>query len=71
MFKCLKCHNARFATINHVVRDDGDWVLVCSRCEAKNILAPVLIGNISFPAPELKVIGWREADKDSSNIRQE
>jgi hypothetical protein len=41
-----------------VEREAGDWILRCSLCGAKNILATTLINKIKLPTFE--VSGWRE-----------
>ncbi len=43
-----------------VEREAGDWILRCSLCDAKNILAITLVNKIPARLPIFEVSGWRD-----------
>jgi hypothetical protein len=55
MFTCKKCHATTFGQVEH---DAGDWIVRCSVCGAKNILATGFISKVEVPAFEIS--GWRD-----------
>jgi hypothetical protein len=56
MLHCKKCHIQIFES--NMDHHQGDWIITCSICGAKNIIAPVLINKVAIEM--LPVIGWRE-----------
>lgn len=56
MFKCDHCH--KISLILQVERDAGDFVVACSTCHCKNILAIQVINQTLVPL--LQTLGWRE-----------
>lgn len=58
MFTCARCQATVVA--GEVEREAGDWILRCSLCGAKNILANTLVNKIPIQTPTFQVAGWRE-----------
>jgi DNA-directed RNA polymerase subunit RPC12/RpoP len=56
MLQCKKCYTQIFET--NIEQQQGDWIITCSQCGAKNIIAPVLINKVAVKM--LYVVGWRE-----------
>ena len=56
MFNCAHCHKLGF--IRRVEKDASDFVVICSTCHCKNILAIRVINQT--PVPLLQTLGWRE-----------
>jgi hypothetical protein len=56
MLQCKKCRVQIFE--DNIERHQGDWIIICSMCGAKNIVAPVLINKVAVKM--LQVVGWRE-----------
>jgi len=58
MFTCARCRATVVA--GEVEREAGDWILRCSLCGAKNILATTPINKVPVRLPTFEVSGWRD-----------
>jgi hypothetical protein len=56
MLQCKKCFTRLFES--NANKEHGELIVICSGCEAKNILAPVLINKVALAIFE--VVAYRD-----------